>query len=736
MSIDRVVGPLQGWWNSNRLLADVLAGLACSLLSISYCLSYAALIFSGPLSDWLSYGIAITFLSAAVSAAVYASFSSIPYSIASPDTSTAALMASLVAGMAARLAHEGQGDLLPLILVGIAITTAATGLVVYVLGAVGAGRAIRFVPFPVIGGFLGATGCLMIAGSVQVATGLKPSVENMAAMADWSVMSKLAAALGVAVALHVLISSRANAYVLPLVLLGALVVFHACLIAGGVSLGAAQQAGWVFPILEPAVPKLPWESWGEVSSIPWNSMPWLAGDVLAVIFVTTISLLLNATGVEMVSRRDVNVDRELRALGLSNVVSASLGGYLSCLSLSRTTLAFASGAVGRATGFTAAVIASAILLLDPAILSFVPKFALAGLLLFAGGRIVHRWLIASVRQLQTLDYLALLAITMIIVQWGFIAGVVIGIIIGCATFALSASRVNSVKFSFDGTEYRSSLDRSPAELAILAEHGRELQGISLQSYLFFGSTSSLYQYVKALLAERPDCRFLLFDFRLVNGIDSSAIHNFTQINDAVRGIGAGLVLVNLSEDLRRVLRNSGVDGGQTIICDDLDEAMEICESSIIKTHRADAQILRTGRDWLAEVLHGDAAAERLLSQCRQIKVFPGQYIARQGEPSESMHFVFEGRLGVFVDLEDGRSVRVRSLGRHTIIGEMGLVTGRPRSATIRAEEPSELFELTLTSYNTISREDPALAQTLHHYMIGAMSERLSFANRMIGALQR
>jgi SulP family sulfate permease len=735
MSLDRV-GPLQSWWHSHRLLPDVLAGLACSLLSISYCLSYAALIFSGPLAEWLSYGIAITFLSAAVSAAVYASFSSIPYSIASPDTSTAALTASLVAGMAARLAHDGQGDLLPLILVGLAITTAATGLVVYGLGAMGAGRAIRFVPFPVIGGFLGATGCLMLAGSVEVGTGLRLSVENLASMAEWDVLAKLAAALGVALTLHVLIRRRANAYVLPLVLLGALVLFHVVLFVGGVSLETVQEAGWVFPVLDPARPKLPWESWGEVSSIPWRSLPWLAGDVLAVIFVTTISLLLNATGVEMASRREVDIDRELRALGLSNVVAAALGGYLSCLSLSRTTLAFTAGAAGRATGFTAAAVASGILLLDPAILSFVPKFALAGLLLFAGGRIVHRWLIASVRQLQSLDYLALLAIAVIIVQWGFIAGVIIGIIIGCATFALSASRVNAVKFNFDGSEYRSSLDRSPAELSILAQHGSELQGISLQSYLFFGSTSSLYQYVKALLAEHPECRFLLFDFRLVNGIDSSAVHNFMQINDTARDTGARLVLVNLTADLRRVLRSSGVDGGETIICDDLDEALEICESFIIKAHRAEAQSLRTGLDWLAEALHGSAAAERLMSQCRQIKVTPGQHIARQGEPSESMHFVFEGRLGVFVDLEDGRSVRVRSLGRHTIIGEMGLVTGRPRSATIRAEEPSELYELSLTSYGTISRKDPALAQALHHFMISAMSERLSFANRMIGALQR
>ena len=50
------------------VMRDVLAGAICSILSVAYCLSYAALIFSGPLAHWLSYGIAVTFLSAAIAA--------------------------------------------------------------------------------------------------------------------------------------------------------------------------------------------------------------------------------------------------------------------------------------------------------------------------------------------------------------------------------------------------------------------------------------------------------------------------------------------------------------------------------------------------------------------------------------------------------------------------------------------------------------------------------------------
>ncbi len=114
-------------------------------------------------------------------------------------------------------------------------------------------------------------------------------------------------------------------------------------------------------------------------------------------------------------------------------------------------------------------------------------------------------------------------------QWGFIAGILIGVVIGCATFALSASRVDSIKYSFDGSEYRSSLDRSRDDLAVLETHGGKIQGLNLQSYLFFGSANRLYQHVKTLLAHSPECRFLIFDFKLVTGIDSSAAYSFAQI---------------------------------------------------------------------------------------------------------------------------------------------------------------------------------------------------------------
>ena len=84
----------------------------------------------------------------------------------------------------------------------------------------------------------------------------------------------------------------------------------------------------------------------------------------------------------------------------------------------------------------------------------------------------------------------------------------------------------------------------------------------------------------------------------------------------------------------------------------------------------------------------------------------------------------------------GRTTRVRSLGRYTTIGEMGLVAHTPRSATIQAEVASILYVLDTLHFEAIKRENPALGQKLLTYFVSVMAERLTFANRMISVLRR
>jgi len=721
---------LRAWLN------DIFASAAPAVLTVSFGLSYSVLIFSGPLSEYLPYGIAATFIATAIIAIVVALGSTFPIAVGGPETSTAAVTAILATSVVEHItATDPSAHLLGPVLLTLSAATIITGLALCSLGLTRIGRAIRYVPYPVIGGFLGATALLIALGGVRVITNMSLRFDNLASFADPMTMYELLAGIALAFTIYLTWHRSRNPLALPALLIAGVVVTHIVFNFAGISLEQAQALGWTFQSLPRATFSLPWHL-GDIENYPWQAVPGLIGNLIAVIFVTAISTLFNTTGLEVATSREANLERELNVAGAANILSGLFGGYAGCISLSRSLLNFNGGATGRLSGLTVAVIAVLMLVADPALLSFMPKFILGGLLIYLGVDQLNRWIIESRRRLSTIEYLSLLAIIFIIVKWGFIAGVLIGTVIGCATFALSASRISSIKFGFNGAEYRSSLDRSQNDLALLAAHGKEIHGLNLQSYLFFGSANRLYQHVKTLLEHHPECRYLVFDFKLVTGIDSSAAYSFAQIRRSAIENDVKLVLVNLPRAAEKMLRSGEFLAGDILVMPDLDHALEWCENEIIARHSGLEQEEGDLQGWFAGILGNEHDAAELARRCERLEVRAFETIARAGEPADSMLFILNGRIGVIVDAGGGHSTRVRSLGRHTTVGEMGLVARQPRSATIRAETDSVLYVLRADAFNAITASNPALGQKLLTYFMSVLAERLTFASRMIGVLRR
>jgi sulfate permease, SulP family len=718
-------------------LNDVLGGVAASVLTVTFGLSYSLLIFGGPLAPYLSYGVAATFISSAVLAAVIALGSSLPFAIGGPDSSTAAMTGILASSLVERItAADPSAPLLGPVLLTLAATTIVTGIVLCGFGLTRMGRAIRYVPYPVVGGFLGATGCLILLGAIRVITGHRLQFATLDQFANILTMSELAAACAMALVLYLTWHRSRSSLGLPVILIGGVIAAHIVFWIAGISLAEAQTSGWIFQPPPRIHFMLPWNR-DEVSHYPWHALPDLIGNLIAVIFVTSTCTLFNTTGIEVASRREANLERELNITGIANMLTGAFGGYTGCISVSRTVLNFNSGGAGRLSGLTAAAIAALMLAAAPTLLGYMPKFVLGGLLIYLGADTLHKWIVQSRRRLSFIEYLSLLAIIAIVVQWGFVAGLLIGVVIGCATFALSASRIDSIKYSFDGSEYRSSLDRSRDDQAVLTAHGGKIQGLNLQSYLFFGSANRLYQHVKALLTRHPECRFLVFDFKLVTGIDSSAAYSFDQIKRAAHDRGIKLVLVHLPSATEKALRSSEFISREVSIVPELDHALEWCENEIIAQHQGLEQEEASLRDWFTQILGTEHDATELIHRCQRIEVDANEVIVRAGDAADSMHFILDGRVGIMIPAsEGGGTTRVRSLGRYTTIGEMGLVSRAPRSATIQAEVASILYVLSVEQFEAIKAEHPALGQKLLTYFVSIMAERLTFANRMIAVLRR
>jgi SulP family sulfate permease len=109
---------------------------------------------------------------------------------------------------------------------------------------------------------------------------------------------------------------------LPAILLIGIIASHLGFRMSGLSIEDAQAAGWMFPSPPKASLTLPWTLIGS-GSFPWGALPGIFGNLVAVVFVTAISTLFNTTGLEIETRREADLDRELRVAGLANVLTGA-----------------------------------------------------------------------------------------------------------------------------------------------------------------------------------------------------------------------------------------------------------------------------------------------------------------------------------------------------------------------------------------------------------------------------
>ena len=136
-----------------RALSDILGGVSASVLTITFGLSYSLLIFTGPLAPYLGYAVGTTFITSAILAFVVAAGSTLPFAVGAPDSSTAAMTGIVASSLVERIAASDPSlpVLLP-VLITFGFTSIATGLMLFGFGVSRMGRAIRYVPYPVVGG--------------------------------------------------------------------------------------------------------------------------------------------------------------------------------------------------------------------------------------------------------------------------------------------------------------------------------------------------------------------------------------------------------------------------------------------------------------------------------------------------------------------------------------------------------------------------------------------------------
>ncbi|NGZ88239.1 SLC26A/SulP transporter family protein [Duganella aceris] len=718
---------------SASLTANIGAGLLSSVVMLCYALSYAALIFSGALAPHLHSGVLVALVSCVVVAPVIALCSSIKFSIGGPDGNSAAILAGMAAGIAADMAlSAGAGhDLLATLLAALALSSVATGVLLYLLGASKGSALIQFLPFPVIGGYLAGTGYLLLSGAFRVLTGHGLHWSSLGVLLELQWLAWLPAVVVCAALLIGARKLKRFTLVVPVGIGAGLLVFFAGMRLSGMTLDQAHHLGLLFERVTVSSLQLPLTLPSE--QIDWRLIVSHLPEFLAVAAVSALTILLNSAGAGLACRLDPNLNQEMRAAGLANVLSGLAGGMIGYQALSRTMLNRRAGATGRSSGIAAAAGCLVVVIVFPGLIGWMPKSVLVGLQLYIGIGLLEEWLVKSYRKLGRAEYLLIPLIVVVIAAYGVVSGIALGIVAACVLFVVKYGRISVIRNQFDGRSRSSNVERSIDDTALLREHGGLVVGASLHGFLFFATANSILRHLRARLETADAPRYVVLDFRHIHGLDASTSNSFLKLRQICDGAGVRLVLTALCADARKLLTRAGLFSETVMEFDSLDAGLEWVEDRLLARFRPAEAARQSGLAAALRAHFSDDALARLQAQLEPRLLAAGELLFARDDAGDAVYLIEQGRVTVSLPMPDRRALRLRSFGAGTIVGEMALYTQNPRSADVRADVPTLVQRLSLQALHRMEAEDGDTAQQFHRFVVNVLASRLTVANEAVRA---
>jgi SulP family sulfate permease len=725
------------FFQPRTLLPNLVSGLIFGLLNIAYAIALAAFIFTGDLSNHISIGVSAVLISCFLTGLAIAAGSSIPGVISTPKGYICAIIA-LIATSVSTHTLASPHQFLPTIVAAIMISSILTGIFLLTLGLFQIGNHVRLIPYPVIGGCFAGAGLLIVKGSFSIMLGVQFNLEHIQLLLQYHKLILWGPGFIFAVLLFGLERRYQHFSIMPVLLLGSIGLFYLLLLLTNTSIVQAKGAGLLFSDFSAG------KLFPPLDLIFFNNVNFFAlseqvGNIITIVFLSTISALLVTSLIEVGTEKHINLEKDLKVAGIANIATGLLGGVVGFHTASDTVLSYKFGAKRRLSGIVYAVICGASILIGPSIITYFPKPVMGGLVLFLGISILTEWVYDAWFKLPKTDYFLVIIILVVVGSLGYLNGVGLGIIVAAILFIINYSRINVVKHELSGEKYYSKVERAASHKKLLKEKGEQIYILILQGYIFFGTAARLLNQIKQRLESttKPRVRFVILDFRLVSNIDSSAVNSFVRLKQLSFTQQVNIVFANLNSSIRQQLQHIEYFGKEdTVCCDfpDLDHALEWCEEQmLIMENAADIDHLSLSQQ-LTDLFPNKEVILRFMNYLKHMKVPAGYYLFREGDASEHLYFIESGNITILLELGDGKNVRLQTMGSGTVIGEMGLYSKKPRSATAIVEEPSSLYSLSYEAFNSMQKEDPEVASSFHQFVARLLADRIVITNEEIRTL--
>jgi SulP family sulfate permease len=702
---------------------SLVAGLVAGIWAVAGTLAYAGLIFTGEVAAALPLGVSALLAALAIQSIVIGAASRSPGIATAAIGGSALIYVAAVQALDAHLAARGvpEGAVRGgAAVIACGLITLATGVALSVFGWLRVGSLVRLLPHPVSAGYFCGLGAAFVLGALGMAVGAPP---GPATILDADAMTRVAACVALAVLLLVLPQRTRHWSVIPTILLGSTLLFHAARLALGQDLAAAQASGWLLGPFQQGQVLLPPAASFALFDV--GVLLTLAPFIVSVILLSAITVAFMVTGLEGLMNRTMDLDREMALAGAASVAAGGVGGIVGAQALGPTTMLAQLGACSRLAASVTPALAIGLILAGPAALGLVPKPVLAALLLAFGieQMVLRTW--RESRRLPRHEVAILLSVGATMASIGIVEGLGAGLAVALLIFVWTYRKVPVIRSVLRGDEMRSSVLRPHAALLVLRNEGSRILLIRLQGYIFFLNAQS----VQAAFIQGVEggARIVILDFAHVSGMDSSAIYVFRRIEQQAWQDNVHLVLSAMTEPLRDNLARHGVMAGYHLArVASADRAIEHAEEIVLASHAPAWQAApKTLAQYLLEFGGLTATERRLTPFVTRVDYAPGDALMRQGEAAEDMIFVEEGSTVATLQDTLRGSVHLRTMRAGSFVGEVALMRGGARTASVIAETACVGQRITREALSRMETEDPVLCLALQRAILVQLADRLA-----------
>lgn len=724
----------------NNLIGDIFGGTAAMLVSLPSAIAFGLIIYA-PLGPEFSGRAAVGGIMGTIILAILAPvFGGTKRLVTAPCAPAAAVLAVFVTELMSR--GSIAAELIP---VYITMVSLFAGVVQVILGKIGGGKFIKYIPYPVVAGYLSGVGVLIIIGQLPKLLGLPERIkilEGLVMIKDWKWENIL---VGVVTIIVMFLSQKIIKAVPATIvaLIAGIVCYFGVSVFNPELLNIENNYFIIGPISASAsdLAIIFSSQLATVSSMKFSVL----SDVIVPVF--TLSVLLSIDTLKTCVVLDAltfsrhNSNKELFGQGIGNIGSAIFCGIPGAGTMGATLVNLNSGAKTKISGVIVGIAALFVLLLLGKLVAWIPIAALAGILIVVAYRMIDFKSFLLLKHKATVfDFLVILAVIISSVSLSLISATGVGIALAIILFLREQMRTPVIRRKAFGNQLFSKKSRMTTERIILEEKGKQTVIVELQGQLFFGTADQLLSEIEPFMAH---CKYIIIDMRRVRSVDFTAANCFKQILGRIKERNGFLIFASVplslpsGQNVKVYLERLGLT--ETVglkFFDNLDFALEWVEDEILHKEKIKDDNIVFGLNEI-ELFSGfsEGALKTLALALEEKKYSKGELVFSIKEEGDEIYFIRKGNIKIVLPLAGGTSHHLVTITKGSFFGDMAFLDRRKRSANASAEDEVHLYVLSRKKFDAVCIRHPEIAGQFFEKLAFVLSHRLRMSDTELKTLQ-